>query len=270
MDNKTLIVLPLAVLALVNPSTLNAQGSDLPISYHLSTTRIGHFAPRTAVSPRISTKLAPSGVIGVDADLPEAPYHSRLLSGASVPKMKTFSTDWINGTLTFSTTRAKSLRDIYASKLSGFKRFSAAEANIGIVEAVGPRDTLALSASYALERRRPSLFLGQHNVYHSQDMAITTFWTHDKQFGLGISAFDVHPNGTRNNLERVVEVGGGAPLAVRGLALYASFSPMHNLQTFSIGFDVRQQQRSTRDAELIGPSSTRSETRLALVLRHAI
>jgi hypothetical protein len=100
-------------------------------------------------------------------------------------------------------------------------------------------------------------------------MAFTTSWTHDDHIRLGISGFDIRPNKTRNNLERIVELGGGAPFAVRGLALTAGVSPTHNLQTFSIGFDLRQQHHSARDAEVIGAFANRSETRWALVLHRA-
>jgi hypothetical protein len=113
------------------------------------------------------------------------------------------------------------------------------------------------------------LFLGRHNVSQSQDVALSTSWTHGDQFRLGISGFDTRPNKTRDDLGRIVELGGGAPFAVRGLGLTASMSPTHNLQTFSIGLDVRQQQHSARDASVIGPLASRSETRWALVLHRA-
>jgi hypothetical protein len=269
MDRKTIAALPLIALALANPASLYAKDSNRSISYHLSAATNRTPALHAIFNPLIDKESARLRAIDVVVNLPEAPYHARLLAGANVPKEKSFSYSWGDGAIMFGTARTKSLHNIFGSKLSGINRFSVAEAKIGVFEEIGSRDSLAFSASYGLERRRPSLFLGRHNVSRSQDMAFSTSWTHDDQFRLGISGFDTRPNKTRDDLERIVELGGGAPLAVRGLAITASISPVHNLQAFSIGLDVRQQQHSARDAAVIGPLANRSETRWALVLHRA-
>jgi hypothetical protein len=269
MDRKTIAALPLIALALANPASLYAEDSNRLISYHLSGVTNRNPVLHAVFNPLIDKEIARLRTVDAVVNLPEAPYHARLLAGANVPKEKSFSYNWGNGAVMLSTTRTKSLRNIFGSKLSGINRFSVAEAKIGIFEEIGPRDSLAFSASYGLERRQPSLFLGRHNVSRSQDMAFSTSWTHDDQFRLGISGFDTRPNKTRDDLERILELGGGAPLAVRGLALTASVSPTHNLQAFSIGLDVRQQQHSARDAAVIGALANRSETRWGLVLHRS-
>jgi hypothetical protein len=269
MDRKRIAVLPLIVLAIANPVSLYAKDSNRSISYHLSAATNRIPALHAVFNPLIDKEIARSRAVDAVVNLPEAPYHARLLAGANVPKEKSFSYNWGDGAIMFGTARTKSLRNIYGSKLSGINRFSVAEAKIGIFEEIGPRDSLAFSASYGLERRRLSLFLGRHNVSRSQDVAFTSSWTHDDQFRLGISGFDTHPNKTRNDLERIVELGGGAPLTVRGLAVAASLSPTHNFQAFSIGLDVRQQQHSAHDAAVIGALVNRSETRWALVLHRS-
>ncbi len=269
MGNKTIAVLALTMLALGIPASGYAKDSDRSISYHLSAATNRNPAFRDVFSPLIGKEIPCLRTIDAVVDLPEAPYHARLLAGANVPKEKSFSYNWGDGAVVLGTMRTKSLRNIYGSKLSGINRFSAAEAKIGIFEEIGPRDNLAFSASYGLERRRPSLFLGRHNVSRSQDVAFSTLWTHDDQLRFGISGFDIRPNKMWSDLERIVELGGSAPLAVRGLALTASSSPTRNLQTFSIGFDLRQQQHSARDAEVIGALANRNETRLAFVLHRS-
>jgi hypothetical protein len=154
MDRKTIAALPLIVLALANPASLYANDSNRSISYHLSAAKSRTPALHAVFNPLIDKESAHLRVIDAVVNLPEAPYHARLFAGVNVPKEKSFSYNWGDGAILFGTARTKSLRNIYASKLSGINRFSVAEVKIGIFEDIGPRDSLAFSGSYGLERRR--------------------------------------------------------------------------------------------------------------------
>jgi hypothetical protein len=269
MHNKAWIFWQVAALALVDPISVSAQSADLSISYHLNRTAMFRADYLTVPRARIGTEIELAQPVNAKVNLPEAPYYARLFSGTSTPNEKFFISNWSDGAIMFSATRTRSLRKFYGSKVPSINRFSAAEAQIGVIEHVGPNDSVELSTSYVLERRRQSLFVGRHNVFGTQDVALTTSWTHDGEFRMSISGFDTRPTKVRGNLARIVELGGGAPLAVRGFALSASLSPTQSLQTFAIGLDVRRLQHSTRDAEVIGALANRNETRWAVTLHRA-
>jgi hypothetical protein len=176
---------------------------------------------------------------GIRTDLADAPFRFRLMAGAATIKVSGFAHDWGDGSLSLNTMRVKSSRKAEGIMPFSFNRFSALHVNLGLVQDLNSHDSLSLGASYAQERRRPSFSVAAHNAHKTNNAAITLGWTHDESFRLNASLYSTAPNRARSIQERIVELAGGTPLAARGMALAASFSPNHDPDKFSFGVDLR-------------------------------
>ena len=92
--------------------------------------------------------------------LPDAvnasPFHNRLTTETSKSRAASFAADIGDFTLSLATVRSKAVR---IDGLSNFAhpRFANMEADLGLETQLGAHETLGLSGTWALERRRPSI-----------------------------------------------------------------------------------------------------------------
>jgi hypothetical protein len=190
-----------------------------------------------------------------------------LLIAARTPKLTRFGKDWGDREVSVLLLRTKSLRDPFEMKSLTHNRFALWSADLAFDQHLGARDSISFAASYDLQRRRPAYYLGAGNIYRTEARSAALLWTHDRQLRIGIGLFETRARSARSELERSVELAGGAPLAVHGTALIATFSPTGDPELFSVGFDLRQQRQSARDARLFGSTAGRSETRATFRVR---
>ncbi len=194
---------------------------------------------------------------------------AHLLIAAGQKKLEVFGKDWGDGALNLRWLRTKSTRHPYEQPALSYNRFALWSADVALDQHFGTRDTVTLALSYDLQRRRPAYYFGARNIYRTESRSAALQWTHDQRWRVAIGLFDIHANAARSGIERSVELAGGAPLAVRGTSLSASFSPSGNPDVFSVGFDLRQQRHSARDANLLGNPSGRSDTRALFSIRRS-
>jgi hypothetical protein len=263
MNRSQMRALPLAALALTTPLVASAKSLPklVPSMSGLSPRtfeRVGQRLNRDVVLPGKAVKASP---------MPITPFRYRL-PGASA-KRQGYSLDWTDGSLRFDTARAKAARKEVTTAPLNYDRFLVIEANLSVSQMMGPRDSLAFGVAYVLERRRPSYFVGSHNLYRTQDAALSLSWTHDDLVRLAGGLFKTTPIGGRTFAERQVELAGGGPLAAHGYALTANFNPSRNPDQLSLGIDVRSQRYNPVDAGLIDTSSGRNEARVAVFLRRS-
>jgi hypothetical protein len=263
MNRSLRPALPLVALALINP--FPAKASSLPrlvpsMSALSGQTaeRAGQRLNRDAVLPWTARNASP---------VPRTPFRYRL--PAAMTKRQGYSLDWAGGALHVVSSRAKSARKEVTTAPYNYGRFAVIETNADVSQSIGRQDSVSLGLAYALERRRPSYFVGLHNLYRTQDAAVSVSWVHDDRFRVSASLFKTAPIGGRSVAERQVELAGGAPFAARGYALTASFSASRNPDPLLVGVDVRSQRYSPLDAGLIGTSSGRRDARIGVFLRRS-
>jgi hypothetical protein len=224
---------------------------------------------KTAKGNRITSVKEAEMEQAASADMAVAPFRFRLLTGATKIKSHHLVFGWGSGAFTVNTVRAKSQRRPDAMSTLNFNRFAVWNTDAGLVQDLDSANNLSLGLSYAQERRRPSFSVAAHNAYKTNNSAITLGWKHEDNLAFDFSLFSTKPNKSRSVSERVVELAGGAPIAARGLALTATFSPTRDPAALSFGIDLRRQQLGHDDAKLIGIASGRNDTRVGLFLRRS-
>jgi hypothetical protein len=192
-----------------------------------------------------------------------------LLIAARTPKTTRFGQDWGDHEISVRLLRTKSLRDPYEIRALTHNRFALWSADMAFDQNLGTRDTISFAASYDLQRRRPAYYLGAGNIYRTVTQSAAVHLTHDQRLRIGIGLFETRARTSRSALERSVELAGGAPRAVHGTALIASFSPTGDPESFSVGLDLRQQRHSALDARLFGITPGRSEARATIGIRRS-
>lgn len=266
MRRTMFFALPLAAMIMIQPAMAAAKRAVTPVSFRLPSAHADPspdpqmrkpFLARIANDPRDGDAVA---------RLPEPPFRARLLASGRQPKIQSFALNWDSGGVVLDTLRTKSVPRTEGPGLA-YNRFSAARLDAGLVQSLGQDDSFALSASYGLERRRPSLFVGAHNIYRTENRSITASWTHDDRLHISLSAFATRPSRIRNDVERLVELAGGAAPAVRGLSISAIANPDGDAGHLSYGVEVRRQSYIDGDAGRIGVLPGRNDARIAFVLR---
>jgi hypothetical protein len=263
MHNSLIPALPLATLALLNPSPAPAR--SLPKLVPSMSALSGQTAKRT--EQRLNHVAVLPGKPRNASPIPPTPFRYRL--PIAMTKRQGYSLDWEGGALHVVTSRAKSARKEVTTAPFNYGRFSVIESNADISQSIGRQDRVSLGVAYALERRRPAYFVGSHNLYRTQDAAVSVSWTHEDRFRMSGSLFKTASIGGRSIAERLVDLAGGAPLAAQGYALTASFSPSRNPDLFVFGVDVRRQRYSPVDTGLIGASSGKKDALIGVFLRRS-
>ncbi len=206
--------------------------------------------------------------LGAAAIFAAGPDRFRLLTGTTKIKSRRIAWSWGSGALMLDTVRAKSPKRPDGLSSLNFNRFAVWNSGAGLMQDVDSANSVSIGFSYAQERRRPSFSVAAHNSYKTSTTAITLGWKHEESFALNASFFSTRPSSLRSTPERIVELAGGGPVAARGVAIIASFSPTHDPAALSFGIDVRRQRLGLDDARLIGIASGRNDTRIGLFLRH--
>lgn len=203
------------------------------------------------------------------SDLAKPPFRFRQMAGAATIRTQSRAHEWDGGSLTLNTMRAKSRPRTDGPALFNFNRFAVLATDLGVVHDLDASNSVSLGLSYAQERRRPSLIVAAHKAYKTHNTAVTLGWTHNATFRLSASLFATRFNRNRSERERMVQLAGGAPLATRGMALTASFSPTRDPDQNSYGVELRSQSLAQRDAGLIGVAAGRRDARVGIFLRQS-
>lgn len=200
---------------------------------------------------------------------PATQDRARWLIAAREPKTAARELDWGSGSLTLRLLRAKSSRQPYETSALTNNRFALWSADVSLDQDLGRRDTLSLTGSLDIQRRRPAYYLGTRNIYHTQIRAASVQWTHDRHWRLSLGLFDRSAGSARSVIERTVELAGGAPLVTRGMSLSAGFSPSDDPERLSLGLDLRRERYSVRDARLLGHGRVQAESRVGIFVQRA-
>ena len=254
---------------------------SMPAAYAEPTQRLdGNFVlmstatttePRQAIDVNIS-RVVPVALSDIANQYPITAVsydRARLLTFAGPKKLEVLGKDWGDGALNLRLLRTKSIRHLYEQPALSHNRLALWSFDVALDQHIGTRDTVTLALSYDLQRWRPAYYLGTRNIYRTDIRSAALQWTHDQRWRIAVGFFDTQANAARSGIERSVELAGGAPLAARGTSLSASFSPSGNPDIFSVGFDLRQQRHSARDASLLGDPFGRSDTRAMFRIRRS-
>ena len=150
--------------------------------------------------------------------------------------------EWEGGAFHLAAMRGRSVHATTAAQSFDYQRFAMIAVGADLSQAISDRDTLTLVGTYAAERRRPAFVVSTHRNYRSDERAAALRWTHDNRFDLAGTLFDTGPAKTRTAVERIADLAGGAPRAVRGWGLTASLYPSGTSGRLSVGIDFRDQQ----------------------------
>lgn len=192
---------------------------------------------------------------------------ARWLIAARAPKTAARGLDWGSGSLTLRLLRAKSSRQPHETSALTHNRFALWSADVSLDQDLGGRDTLSLTGSLDIQRRRPAHYLGTRNIYRTQTRAASAQWTHDRHWRLSLGLFDRNAASARSPIERTIELAGGAPPITRGMNFSAGFSPSGDPERFSLGLDLRRERYSVRDATLLGRGRVQAESRVAVFVQ---
>lgn len=213
--------------------------------------------------PLEAARLRPRAITTATQD------RTRWLIAARAPKTVARGLDWESGSLTLRLLRAKSSRQPYETSALTYNRFALWSADVSLDQDLGGRDTLSLTGSLDIQRRRPAYYLGARNIYHTQTRAASVQWTHDRHWRLSLGLFDRSAGSARSVIERTIELAGGAPPIARGMNFSAGFSPSGDPERFSLGLDLRRERYSLRDARLLGSDAVQAESRVAVFVKRA-
>lgn len=157
-------------------------------------------------------------------------------------KVRSATAEWTGGEFKLTAMRARSLPATSAAQSFEYRHFGLLAIQLGAAQQISARDTLSLGATFAVERRRPAFIVSPHRNYRSDERAIALHWSRDNRFDFAASLFDAGPAKNRTPVERIADLAGGAPRAVRGWRLTASMHPAGDPERLSVGIDFRQQQ----------------------------
>lgn len=157
-------------------------------------------------------------------------------------KGRSAGTDWTGGDIKLTAMRGRSAPATPAAQSFEYRRFGLIALGLGVAQQISGRDTLTLGAAYGVERWRPAFIVAPRRNYRTDQRAIELRWTRDDRFDLGASLFDTALAKRRSPVERIAELAGGAPRAVRGWGLTASMPPAGDGDRLLFGIDFRDQQ----------------------------
>ncbi len=150
--------------------------------------------------------------------------------------------EWADGTFHLAAMCGRSIPAKAAAQSFEYRRFAMMAFGADLTRNLSARDTLTLAASYAAERRRTAFVVGPHRNFRTDERAVALHWTRDDRLDLGATLFDTGPARRRTAAERIADLAGGAPRAVRGWGLTASLYPAGDRDRLSVGIDFRDQQ----------------------------
>lgn len=159
-----------------------------------------------------------------------------------VIKSRTSSREWEGGAFHLAAMRGRSVPATTAAQSFDYQRFATIAVGADLSQDISDRDSLTLAGTYVAERRRPAFVVSTHRNYRTDERAAVLHWTRDDRFDLAGALFDTGPAKTRTAVERIADLAGGAPRAVRGWGLTASLYPSGNPERLSVGIDFRDQQ----------------------------
>jgi hypothetical protein len=194
-----------------------------------------------------------------------SPVDFRTTSG--LDKRRSYTVQWEGFTFSANATRTKSPRQEITTAPFSYNRFSVIKADAVAAKSLGAHDRLTLGTNLIVERRRPSYFLGGHNLYRTVEHAVSLEWDHDDHIRLTGTRFAIAPAGSRSTVDRQVELASGSQLAKSGHALTMSVSPKAGFEALSFGVDLCRERYSAMDAALVAASPERSHMRVTLFLR---
>lgn len=155
--------------------------------------------------------------------------------------------EWAGGAFYLAAMRGKSASAPTAAQSFEYRHFAIMAVEPGLVQTIAARDTLRFAATYAVELRRPAFVVSAHRNFRTDERAVALHWTRDGRFDVAGILFDTGPAKRLTSAERIADLAGGAPRAVRGWGLTASLYPSGESGRLSAGIDVRDQQ--DRDIE---------------------
>lgn len=157
-------------------------------------------------------------------------------------KSRSAGTAWTGGGFKLTAMRGRSVPANSAAQTFEYRRFGLIAFGLGAAQEVSARDLLTLGATYAVERRRAAFIVAPRRSYRTDERAVALHWIRDDRFDLGATLFDTGPAKRRSPVERIAELAGGAPRAVRGWGLTASVHPAGDPKRLSVGIDFRAQR----------------------------
>lgn len=232
---RALAIRAAAIAAMLHPYALMAQEA----APNIAVTRV---AP--ANFGRAPSRL-PLPVFSAD-HTPAAPSPMIMLNGdvamLGTIRSQSRGREWDGGAFHLAAIRGRSECARTAGQSFEYQRFAMMAIGADMSGDISDRDTLTLAGTYAAERRRPAFIVGPHRYYRTDERAVVLHWTRDDRLDLAGTLFDTGPVNTRTVVERIADLAGGAPRAVRGWGLTASLYPAGEPGRLSVGIDFRDQQ----------------------------
>lgn len=164
------------------------------------------------------------------------------VAALGIVKSHAVGREWEGGAFHLAAMRGRSESARTAAQSFDYQHFAMMAIGADVSENISDRDTLTLAGTYAAERRRPAFIVGPHRYYRTDERAAVLHWTRDDRFDLAGTLFDTGPAKLRTAAERIADLAGGAPRAVRGWGLTASLYPTGEPGRLSVGIDFRDQQ----------------------------
>lgn len=214
----------------------------LPILAAASSTASAQERNRTIdASERIRLELLPSiSTTKTEANRPHLLEMSAATFGQPL-KTRAVSAEIGDAQLTLSATRSKKVRSPSLVDMPSYSRpmlSAAGELRLDL----SASDNVALFGQWSRVKFRPLAMLPGRKYLASQEQAAGLRWTRDGQFETTLAAYRVGPAGRRSDLERMVELAGGALRRASGLSLTLTGHPGVRNDRLSYGIDLRQQR----------------------------